>query len=84
MVISGDRKLVIYEEAACENVGQLRPLSNNCASASCPGCVSQVGVGPRRRIGGGEQGVSEGGHRLSCFGKRTSGSWTSGGSNVAT
>lgn len=36
MVITGDRKLIIYKEAACENVGQPRLLSNNClCEVSC-------------------------------------------------
>ena len=52
MVISGDGKLVVSEEAACENVGQLRLLFNNSASVSCPASVSQGGVGPVRRTGG--------------------------------
>ena len=52
MVISGDGKLAVSEEAACENVGQLRLLSNNSASVNCPASVSRGGVGPGRRIGG--------------------------------
>ena len=55
-------------------------VSSDCclitASARCPASVSRGRVAPGRRMGA-EQGGSEGGHRLSCFGKRTSGPQTS-------